>query len=331
MNSRPMILRFCSGSLTPASAFEERLARVDGDQAHAGGGHVVVLDLLALALAQQAVVDEHGDELVADGLVHERRRDGRVDAARQRGQHATGADLCADAIDLLGDDVAAVPVGRKARRLVEEVGHDVLAVVGVLDLGVPLHAVEALLGVAERRHRCRGRRGEHLEAGRRRGDLVAVAHPDVLLGRLTAEEHAAVVHDDGIRRAVLAQARVGDLAAELLGHHLEAVADAERRHAELQHAGIERGRPGLVDRRRTAGEDDRDGVLGLDLGRGDGVRHDLAVHTRLAHPTRDELRVLGSEVDDEDGTLSGLGLGGHRLPSVAGIEAEDSSASRWAR
>jgi hypothetical protein len=56
-----------------------------------------------------------------------------------------------------------------------------------------------------------------------------------------------------------------------------------------------------------------------------------SLYTPASHPTRDELRVLGSEVDDEDGTLSGLGLGGHRLPSVAGIEAEDSSASRWAR
>ena len=108
-----MILRFCSGSLTPASAVEELLARVDRDEAHAGRGDVVVLDLLALVLAQQAVVDEDADQLVADGLVHERGGDGGVDAAGEPADHAAGADLRADALDLLGDDVAAVPVGRR--------------------------------------------------------------------------------------------------------------------------------------------------------------------------------------------------------------------------
>ena len=81
MNSRPMILRFCSGSETPASADEELLARIDRDEAHAGRGDVVLLDLLALALAQQPVVDEDCDELVADRLVHER---GRRPRSRRR-------------------------------------------------------------------------------------------------------------------------------------------------------------------------------------------------------------------------------------------------------
>ena len=40
--------------------------------------------LLGLVLAQQSVVDEDARELLADRLVHEQRRDGRVDAARER-------------------------------------------------------------------------------------------------------------------------------------------------------------------------------------------------------------------------------------------------------
>ena len=192
MNSRPMILRFCSGSLTPGERGQELLARVDRDQAHAGRGDVVVLDLLALVLPQQPVVDEDADELVADRLVHERRGDRGVDAAGEAADHAAGADLLADARDLLGDDVAAVPVGRKARRLVQEVLDHALAVVGVLDLGVPLHAVQAPLVAAERGDRGRRRRGEHVEALGRLRDLVAVAHPHVLRGRLAGEQHAAV-------------------------------------------------------------------------------------------------------------------------------------------
>ena len=50
-------------------------------------------DLLRLVLAQQAVVDEDAGELVADRLVDEQRRDGGVDAARERAEHALAADL----------------------------------------------------------------------------------------------------------------------------------------------------------------------------------------------------------------------------------------------
>ena len=57
MNSRPMILRFSSGSLTPSSAREELLAGVDDAQVGAGDGDEVPLDLLGLALAHQPVVD----------------------------------------------------------------------------------------------------------------------------------------------------------------------------------------------------------------------------------------------------------------------------------
>src|SRR4029450_13489721 len=48
------------------------------------------LHLLALALAQQAVVDEHAREAIGDRLVHERGRHRRSDAARD---HATTRPL----------------------------------------------------------------------------------------------------------------------------------------------------------------------------------------------------------------------------------------------
>ena len=56
---------------------------------HVDERHVEVLaerlhHLFSLVLAQQAVVDEHARELVADRLVHEQRRDCRVDSPGQR-------------------------------------------------------------------------------------------------------------------------------------------------------------------------------------------------------------------------------------------------------
>ncbi len=338
MNSRPMILRFSSGSVTPASAVEEPLARVDGDEPHAGRGDVVLLDLLPLARAQQAVIDEDADQLVADRLVHESRGDRRVDAARETADDATRADLGADAIDLLGDDVAAVPVGRDAGRLVQEVLQHRLPVRRVLDLGVPLNPVQ-LAGVArEGGDRRRVARGEHLEPVWRAHDRVAVPHPRGLLVGLPLEEHALGPRAMDLRRPVLASAGLRDLAAELLRHDLEPVTDAQRRHPELQDAGIEIGRARLVHARRAPAQHDAGRVLRGQLGGRDRVRHDLAVDPGLAHPPGDELRVLGAEVDDEDGMLLrgvrdrvGVGAAHESIPASTSSASAASSRSRTQR
>ena len=74
-------------------------------------------------------------------------------------------------------------------------------------------------------------------------DLVAVAHPDlehaVALGRaevLDAIEQRRVAARAHFGIAELAHLARLHLAAELLRHGLHAVADAEHRHAELEHA-----------------------------------------------------------------------------------------------
>ncbi len=80
-----------------------------------------MFDLLGLALAQQTVVHEHAGELLADGLMHQSRRDGGVDAAGQAANHLGVADLLADFLDLVLDDVGRVPVIAEAGALVQEV------------------------------------------------------------------------------------------------------------------------------------------------------------------------------------------------------------------
>ena len=137
---------------------EEALLGVDGDERHLegvaeGGDH-----LLALALAHQAVVDEHAGQLVADGAVDEQRGDRGVDAAGEPADHAAVADLGADAGDLLVDDRRRAPAAVGAADVLEEGRQDLLAVRRVGDLGVELDRVDAARGVLERGDR-RGGRG----------------------------------------------------------------------------------------------------------------------------------------------------------------------------
>ena len=288
---------------------EEAVDGVDDDELDARGSDEVPLDLLGLARTQQAVVDEDARELLADGALHERGRDGRVDAARQPADDAAVPDLVADELDLLGDDVAGRPVGREARTGVEEVLERALTERRVPDLGVPLHSVEAPLAVLEGRDGSTGRAREHVEPGGRSGDGDAMAHPHALLGGRAGEQVTRAVDLD-TRVAVLALRCGIDLCAERVRHRLEAVADTEHGHAGVEQRCVDRRSALLEDARRATREDHCSGVLREHLLDGPRVRHDLGVHASLAHAARDELGVLRAVVDDEDGAVGDCGHGG---------------------
>ncbi len=145
---------------------------------------------------------------------------------------------------------------------VNEALDDPLPLAGVGDLRVELQAVEAPFLV---RHAGQGRvvRGaDGMKAGRQGVDPVAVAHPDVqqavALGAgvvLDVPQQPGVAAGAHLGVAVLAMGRRGDLAAELGGHGLHAVADAEHRDAEFEDGVVRPWRLVLVDRLRPAGED----------------------------------------------------------------------------
>ncbi len=123
--------------------------------------------------------------------------------------------------------------------------------------------------------------------------------------------------------AVLPRAGVRDLAAQALGHQLEAVAHPEHGYAGVEERRVEAGRALGVDRGGPAGEDHGLRLPGQDLGHRHRVRHDLGVDPRLADPPGDQLGVLGAEVDDEDQVVLGGGL--HGVSLVALVRG----APRW--
>ena len=277
---------------------QKRLALVHGDQLRAGGGHEVGLHLLALTLAQQAVVHEHAGQPVADGALHECPRDGGVHAAGQGADRTALADLFAHVRDELLGDVGGGPVLLQAGNLGEEAGEHLLAVRGVHDLRVVLHAGELAGGVLERGHGRARSGGGDLEAFRCLRHGVAVGHPHGVLGLEACVEHAAV--DTHLRAAVLARTGLGHLAAERAGHDLEAVADAEDWQTQLEDLLVELRRAFFVHRRRAAGENQGLWVFLADFSGGDGGWNHLGEHVRLAHTAGDQLRVLRAEIEDKD-------------------------------
>jgi hypothetical protein len=163
-----MTLRFFSGSVTPLQRLQEALLGVDPDHLHAHvpreGGH----HLVALVQAQQAGVDEHAGQLVADGPVQQRADHRRIHAAGQ--PRITGrAHLLLNPRDHVVDDVVRGPEVLAAADLVHEARQDALALTRVRDLGVKLQAVEAafLVGHPGDRSGIRGARSAGTRAAAR--------------------------------------------------------------------------------------------------------------------------------------------------------------------
>ena len=152
-------------------AGEEPLAGIDHHQVHAQ----VLLERrpqeLRFALAHQPVVDVDAGQPVADGAMHERRGDRRVDPAGQGADdlavRADRARVRIDAIADLGDGRVDEVGGRPARRHAgepdDEVAQHVAAVRRVGDLRVELDAVQ----VAGRVGEAGVRRGVRLGGGLR--------------------------------------------------------------------------------------------------------------------------------------------------------------------
>ena len=201
----------------------------------------VLHDLIALAQAQQAVVDEDAGELVADGPVQQGRHHRGIDPPGEAQQDLVAADLGADLGDGLLDDVVRGPEPGAAADAVDEALDDALALAGVGDLGVELEPVEAAVLVGDPGERGVGGLADGVEAGRQAIHPVAVAHPDIqqaiALGAgavLDVAQQGRVAAGADLGIAVLALGCGGDGPAELGGHGLHPVTDAEHRDAEVE-------------------------------------------------------------------------------------------------
>ena len=260
------------------------------------------------------VVDEDAGQLVADGPVQQRGHDRRVDAAaesrRARAPRPTWRRMPPTASSTKD---AGRPVAAQPHDVEQEVGEQLRALRGVHDLGVELDAVDrhavAVRGPWRRRARCRWC-ASGAKPGGRRLDAVAVAHPDRRTrpgrpAKRRAARPASRQLDRG--RAVLAVVGRGHLAAQLVGQQLHAVADAQHRHARLEHVGRQAGRVRLVDAGRPAGEDEGARAQRARPAAGGRVAAATARNRRRASRTRRAISwlVLRAEIEHDDRIVAG--------------------------
>ena len=284
-------------------------------------------DLLRLALPQHTVIDEYAGEPVADRLVDQERRDGGVDAAGERAEHAALPDLRADRFHRLGAEGVHRPIAFEPRDLVDEIGDELRPLGRVVHLGMELQAVEAPRLVGDDADRRIWRMADALEARRQLRDAIAVAHPDCMAALLPdAIEERRFRDRLDLGAAVFAVMAALHLAAELRRHQLLAVADAEDRDAGLEDHLRRARRAFLQHRGRPAGEDHR-----LGFQRGEGrfrllIGRDLAIDAGLADAAGDQLRHLRAEIDDQHLVVAGdnflvEGIFGHKLlPAKNGLK-----------
>ena len=145
--------------------------------------------LAAFAQPQQAVVDEHAGEPLADRLVDQHRRDRGIDAAGEAADHpALRPDLAADLLDRLVLEGAHGPVAGAAGDVAHEVAQQRRAMGRVHDFEVELGGVEPPRLVGDHGDRRIGRGGDDAKAPGQFGHPVAMAHPHRIF--LAALPHA---------------------------------------------------------------------------------------------------------------------------------------------
>ena len=136
-----------------------------------------------------------------------------------------------------------------------------------------------------------------------RGDLIPVAHPNGHLVGKAGEQRFLPSNVAG-RRSVFPGGRVVDLSAQGLAGQLHPVADSQDGDPQTEQFRIALRRPVFVDAGRAARKNDAFGSeFGHSLG-GNVMPNDLAVNALFADSSSDQLRVLRSEVEDNN-SLSG--------------------------
>ena len=168
------------------------------------------------------------------------------------------------------------------------------------DFGMELQAEKFLRAVFNRGVFGIFRDGDGFETVGNFRELVAVGIPDLQRLRQFGEQRAACVLHRERAFAVFALLAFLDLAAEKLREQLHAEADAQHRHAELENIFVRQRRVLRINARRPAGQNDAARLHRGDFGGGRVEAEDGGIDVALAHAPGDDLRVLRTEIQDDN-------------------------------
>ncbi len=286
--------------LDPRQACKEAIGGVDAVDRKTEG-RKAGLHLVALVEAQQAGVHEDGRRALPHRLPTQQGGDRRVHAAGERHDDPSVRHLLLNPLDGVTPDRGRSPVPARPTDG-EEVLQDSAAHLGVADLGVELDPVESSGLVGHRGNRRVRGVAYHGEAVGQPDHAVPVRHPYPLRCLGPGEQRTREVGLE-LCGAILAAAGRLDLTTEQVRHRLLAVAEAQYRRAEPEHARVRPDRTVLIDRGRASGKDDPDRAQRLRVARRDVAAPDFAEDAQLAHAPRDELGVLAAEVQNEQGLV----------------------------
>ena len=197
------------------------------------------------------------------------------------------------------------PQGRKLADAEEKIAEDHLAPGGVVHLRVKLHPVEPPGPVSHRPGGASVAAADDFESRRHFFHLVAVAHPHRLFP-VEVEEQVLGIEDAEWFAAVFPGRGGGHSAAQEMVHELDAVADAQNRHPQVEEFRVDGGGVRLVDAPGAAGKNDALGREFLDFRQRHHKGVDFAIDLELPHPPGDELGVLGAEIQDQDFLFVGI-------------------------
>ena len=296
-NSDPLLLRIGYAG----EPLEEKARGIHHLQPHPEVLAEHALDGAPLSLSKRSVVDEDARETVSDGAVNQDSRHGRVHASRETTDHLVITHPLPHPPHLRLHDATGRPRTGAAGDPEDEVLQDLLAPRRVHDLRVKLHAVHLSIDRPEGGHRSAVGARQHLVARRRLAQVIPVAHPHRdLLARLEAVEEPVRGNDLENGTTILPATGPHDMTARQLPNELHAIADAQERHAYFQKLRTGARDLIIVDARRTSREDDPRRIPLPDPVRRSVRRMDLTVDSLLADAPRDELRVLGTVIEDEN-------------------------------
>ena len=208
----------------------------------------------------------------------------RVNAAGKRQNNATIANLLANLLHLLLNDVIHGPRLLKTTDIEQEVRKHLRTALGVVDLWVELSGIQVLSSVF---HSCDGANIGRSGNGKALWDLrhcIAVAHPNGLL-LSGAVKNATLPCAGQMSWAILALLGMSNGTTQGNRHNLLSIAETKDRKAKLQNLGINLWRILSINRSRAAGQNKRRWIELTKLICGNITRNNLGVDVKIAHAT----------------------------------------------